>query len=174
MIQYQTATTQHTRAIALLHAQSWQQNYRGIMADDYLDNKVEQERLAVWRSRLVHPAGNQCVIIAKENEMLCGFACTYLNEDPVYGSLLDNIHVSEHWKRQGIGRALMRISAKWIQQQNPLSSYYLWVLEENAAAIHFYEQLGGKKVEKMNHPMPDGGIANAFRYFWKNLDALVD
>ncbi|MGB3850078.1 MAG: hypothetical protein WA958_08940 [Tunicatimonas sp.] len=59
MITYRAATLADAEAIAQLHAQSWQQHYRGIMRDDYLDHSVREDRQAVWAERLKSPTVNQ-------------------------------------------------------------------------------------------------------------------
>src|ERR1700678_3784517 len=42
-------------AIAAVHAASWRGSYRGILSDEYLNEKLESERLSIWKRRLGFP-----------------------------------------------------------------------------------------------------------------------
>ena len=93
MIHIVEASIDDYPGIAKLHANSWKLHYRGILSDDFLDNKVETERMNVWQDRFSSPAPNQRVSIAKEEDGIVGFACLFLDDDPIFGSLIDNLHV---------------------------------------------------------------------------------
>lgn len=166
MITYREAIPKDADAIARLHAQSWQQHYRGIMRDDYLDQQVLDDRLAVWRERFSHPKATQHIIVAVEDEKLCGFACTYSHYDPQWGALLDNLHVLPAWQGRGVGKALISASAQWASQQDAKAGFYLWVFEENTKARAFYDSQGAVNQEKVMVDNPDGGKAPVFRYVW--------
>ena len=165
MIQYRIASLKDAASVALFHAQSWQQNYRGILSDDYLDNKIIQDRMDVWTGRFREE--NEYTIIAEDEGRMCGFACTYGDHDPDWGALLDNLHVAQEWKMQGIGRELMKRSAAWVAAHYPENMLYLWVFEQNVEAIRFYERVGGIRKERISHKNPDGGYSHIFRYVWE-------
>ena len=174
MLSYQIANPKDTAAIALLHAQSWQQNYKGILSEDYLNNKVKKERLEIWKKRFSNPPDNQHIITAKDGEKLCGFICLYCGDDPIYGTLLDNLHISKYWKRKGIGRNLMKLAVQWINQQSEEEGMYLWFFEENINAAQFYKKMGGKKIEVISYKLMDeSGYTNAVRYYWENPITLI-
>ena len=171
---YREATFSDTEKIALLHAQSWQRNYRGILLDDYLDNTVYNDRLATWKGRLQAPAENQYILLAEEDNILCGLACVFANHDPVWGALLDNLHVTADKKGKGIGTQLLVSAAKWAYTQNPGNNFYLWVYEKNTAARKFYEGLGGINQEVTITDNPGGGSASICRYVWTDVQKLID
>ena len=52
MIEYRQAQLRDAEAVALLHARSWRENYRGAFTDAFLDGDLPGERLRVWRERL--------------------------------------------------------------------------------------------------------------------------
>jgi GNAT superfamily N-acetyltransferase len=170
---YRKATGNDTEKIALLHAQSWQQHYRGILSDKFLDGDVGENRLATWESRLQHPAENQYVILAEEKDILCGFACVFADDDPLWGALLDNLHVVATKKGQGIGTKLLKLAAQWAYHRNPATNFYLWVFEKNSSARRFYEGLGAVNYEVVSHENPGGGSANACRYVWTDVRKLL-
>ena len=64
-ITYRPATVTDADRIAALHARSWQETYRGIMPDEFLDNEVENERLAVWQERFAGQPPDRHLIVAE-------------------------------------------------------------------------------------------------------------
>lgn len=174
MIEYSTATTNDIRDIANLHAQSWQIHYKGILEDEYLSNEVVNDRMALWTDRLENQSNNQYLLLARSNGQLLGFACTFLNEDPIWGSFMDNLHVSFDYKGQGIGRELMKRTASHVLNQGNNSKLYLWVLQKNPAAIAFYEKLGGQKRDLALFKNPGGGQSHVYRYYWPDVKVCLD
>ena len=170
---YREATPEDAKAIATLHARSWQQHYRGILRDVYLDQDVAADRQAVWHERFQVPSSTQHVVVATEEDVIGGFACTYAEHDPQWGALLDNLHVTSDWQGRGVGRALMQRSAQWVQQQAAGEGLYLWVFEKNTAARAFYDRQGGINQEKTTVENPGGGTAMIFRYVWSDLSRLT-
>ena len=174
MITYREALLADADAIAALHARSWQQHYRGILRDAYLDREVEEDRRAVWHERFQHPKPTQYVVVADEEGLINGFACIYAQHDPQWGALLDNLHVSPHWQGRGVGRALMQASAQWVRQQEKEEGLYLWVFEKNTAARAFYDSVGGTHQERTIVDNPDGGQGVVFRYVWPDVTSLIN
>lgn len=167
MITYRLATPKDEAAIAQLHAQSWQIHYRGIFSDAYLDEPVVQERAAVWAERFANPIPNREILLAEKNGQLVGFACIEINEDPVFGTLLDNLHVSQEVQGQGIGAQLMIRTAQLAESRQPGLGYYLWVLEDNHKARRFYAWMGAINHDTITHENQDGGTAMVCRYIWR-------
>lgn len=173
MIKLRSAQFSDYSAIAGLHAKSWQQNYRGIFSDQFLDKEVEQERSEFWHHRLKSPKENQQVTIAVLDENTVGFSCLLLNDDPVFGSLLDNLHVSVTLQKSGIGKLLMKECAKIICEKSNIKKMYLWVYESNKNAISVYTHLGGVNVETVDRLNEDGTKAKALRYIWADASRLI-
>src|ERR1700679_3094391 len=106
-------------AIAAVHAASWRGSYRGILSDEYLNEKLESERLSIWKRRLGFPKTNQYVTVAEQESQIVGFACAFGAEDELLGTMLDNLHVSTSQKGKGIGRKLVRDIAFWCDRSYP-------------------------------------------------------
>ena len=174
MIQYREATKEDINTIAQIHAKSWQRHYRGILSDQYLDTEVLNDRLSVWQKRFGQLNPKQHIIIAETNRDTCGFACTYLDHDLEWGALLDNLHVLSEFQGKGIGKALIKQSAEWVTKQNPDSTFYLWVWEQNEAAKGFYQKLKAECHSPIPHEAPGGGIANVVRCVWRDLGLLIN
>lgn len=173
MITYQAAKREDTIAIAQLHALSWEQNYQDEFTQHYLEHEVRADRLQVWTNRMKNPAANQYVVLAREADQLCGFACVYLNRHEKHGALLDNLHVLQTYKGKGIGRKLMQAAAQWVKTTQPESKMFLWVLASNEGASTFYQQIGGEMVERTTMDNPGGGSSKVLRYVWSDLDRLI-
>lgn len=173
MLHYRLANEKDAVNIALLHTQSWQHHYRGIWSDAFLDGPVVENRLAVWQKRLLESPENQLVLLAESAGQLVGFVCMYANENPQYGALLDNLHVSGALQGQGIGKELVRRAATWLYARDATAIFYLWVLKRNVAAQGFYDRLGGERVECVAVQNPDGSFTDCYRYVWRDLQRLI-
>ena len=168
-ITYRPATPADADRIAALHARSWQETYRGIMLDGFLDDEVEAERLEEWRNRFAEQPPNRQIIVAEDGQQLVGFACVLTGSDPVYGALLDNLHVASSYKGRGVGRSLIKQAADWVQQREPTSPFYLWVYEQNHPARAFYDGLGA-----INQEAVRGEHGIVLRYVWPDTRKLTN
>ncbi|HEX5153697.1 MAG TPA: GNAT family N-acetyltransferase [Parafilimonas sp.] len=173
MIALRDACPEDCKTIAKLHADSWRKYYRGMYSDKFLDNDVYQNRLDVWHQRLSAPALNQQVIIASDGENISGFACIYVNDDPLFGTLLDNLHVTSSIQRSGIGTMLIKEAARRSYERKEHSKFYLWVFELNANARRFYENLGAVNYETVDKKNLDDFVSKACRYTWDSCLTLM-
>lgn len=170
--QYRDATALDAVSIAALHADSWSRYYRGAYPDAFLDGPVHADRLAVWTERLAQPQPRRCTIVADRDGEIVGFAHTVFAEDPVWGSLLDNLHVATAAHRQGIATVLMRLTAQRVAKAVPGAGLYLWVLEQNARAQAFYRAMGGTDVGHHVRPSAGGTTVGVLRYVWPDVNVL--
>jgi ribosomal protein S18 acetylase RimI-like enzyme len=142
--------------VAALHADSWRRHYRGAYSDTFLDGDVEADRLAVWSGRLGANDPFRHTVVAHHDDTLVGFVHVVFDDDPRWGSLVDNLHVTHSMKRRGLGTRLMRQAAVAVAENAPDGGMYLWVLEQNAAAQAFYRSLGGAEAERALVGAPGG------------------
>ena len=173
MFVFREAEPKDADRIANLHAQNWQQNYRGSFSDEFLDNEVLDNRLSVWQERFHNPKENQHIVIAEEDGELLGFICAYFGHDAQFGTLLDNLHVSLNIQGKGLGTQLMVSLAKEILKRNKEKGFYLWVLDSNAAAIFFYDKLGGVAVEIVESSEIGDKPFFKIRYVWNDADVFL-
>ena len=168
------ATPDDIGAIARLHADSWRRNYRGAYSDEFLDGNVVADRLAAWTDRLAPtPPTSTCTIVAELDGVVIGFAHTVVDDDPRWGSLVDNLHVVHGSKRRGIGSRLMSATAEAVLARTPCPALYLWVLKQNTAAQSFYEAIGGARAGEKIAESPAGDRIEAFRYAWPDATTLA-
>jgi len=165
--------------VAELHADSWRRHYRGAYSDEFLDGDVHADRLAVWTARLSEPDPRRCTILAVDGGVV-GFANTFFDDDPTWGALLDNLHVAERHRRQGMGSCLLALTAEAVLAQRETAGLYLWVLEQNVDAQAFYESLGARREGREPVSAP-GGIASRIvgspkklRYAWQEPSVLIE
>lgn len=160
--------------IAALHTNSWRIYYRGIWTDLYLDNDLLKERLIYWKNKLQHPANNQKVRVALHNNVIVGFACWLIGDDPIDGTLLDNLHVSSVYRGDGIGKLLLKEAALIGLETDYEKRFYCWVLEQNFQARRFYEKMGGINKEVIPLENPDGITSSmTCRYIWLNASLIT-
>jgi ribosomal protein S18 acetylase RimI-like enzyme len=168
------ATEIDAAAIAALHAESWRSAYRGVLSEEYLEKEVHRDRLAVWQERFsMNPHKLMFVMAAELESVLTGFVCVFPEEDAVFGSFLDNLHVTPKYTGQGIGRRLLSESAKRLVTRGSSVGLYLWVIEQNYRARQFYEKAGAEVVGSAVNTMPDNRRVVALRCYWPDPKVLV-
>jgi ribosomal protein S18 acetylase RimI-like enzyme len=160
-------------ALAALHADSWRRHYRGMMSDAFLDGGASADRHRVWHERLLAADRDRLVVVADDGSRIVGFICVFARGDAGWGAYIDNLHVVHDHKGRGIGRALMRSAAEWIERTQPDAGVYLWVMEANAPARTFYDRLGARNAETVELADPGGGHAPNCRYVWPDARALL-
>lgn len=153
-------------AIAALHTKSWQQTYHGILSEQFMQHELVANRRAVWHQRFHSANPNQQIWVAYEGEDLLGFVCIYLDQHAEYGTLLDNLHVSEDAQGKGIGKALMAQVFDFNYQFRPDEGLYLEVLADNTKAQGFYRALGAVEVNTGFWQSPDGQQVKELIYSW--------
>lgn len=163
--------------IASLHADSWRRHYRGAYSDAFLDGDVVTDRRSVWSARLGAPKCS-VTILAEEDRSLVGFIHVVLDDDPKWGSLVDNLHVVHDRRRTGIGGELLGRAARAIREGTTNRAMFLWVLQQNTAAQHFYLASGARCVEVASVSPPGGdparlnGAPNVLRMAWSDVTGL--
>jgi ribosomal protein S18 acetylase RimI-like enzyme len=178
-LQFREAGPNDARAIAGLHADSWRRHYRGAYSDSFLDGDVVGYQLTRWTERLSAADPQARTIVGELGGEVVALAHTRLGDDPGWGALLDNLHVSYELKRLGIGTRLLALTAQAVLDSAPASGLYLWVLEQNAAARAFYGAKGGAFVERRAVLPPGGdpsrlnGAPMALRCAWPDPAALL-
>jgi ribosomal protein S18 acetylase RimI-like enzyme len=179
IVQFRRAEVDDAEHIAGLHADSWRRHYRGAYADSFLDGDVTADRRLVWSARLRAPAGSD-TILAEQGSRLVGFVHVVFDDDPAWGSLIDNLHVIHDQHRTGIGTRLLTRAARAVTERAAGTAMYLWVLEQNTAAQHFYRSLGavGVQTTTVSAPGDDparlNGTPRMLRMSWSDAAPLND
>ena len=130
-------------ALGHVHVRAWQEAYRGIMPDDFLDALDPAQRATMWRDRLRDPEVGVEVLVAIEGGALVGFAVIGPLRGGSAGSVgeLQAINLAPATWRRGIGSRLLAASQDRLAELG-YDRGLLWVAENNERARRFYEQHG--------------------------------
>ena len=126
-------TEDEIRGKAYVHWKSWQESYRGIVDDGYLDRMTlaqTEEKAFRWRDN---------IFVAKDGEHVVGFVGYGPSRGDEGAGEVFALYVLEEYQRRGIGYALMR---RALDELSDSRRVYLWAFAENKKAISFYERVG--------------------------------
>jgi GNAT superfamily N-acetyltransferase len=177
-VRFRSAHAEDAEQIAALHADSWRRHYRGAYADSFLDSDVAADRRSVWSAQFAAPSNTETVLAERDGRLI-GFIHVVLDEDPQWGSLVDNLHVVHDQRRTGIGTHLLNRAARAVSRRAGGNAMYLWVLQQNTAAQQFYYSCGATQVETAPVPPPGGdparlnGTPRGLRMVWPNVARLL-
>ncbi|WP_269716945.1 GNAT family N-acetyltransferase [Caulobacter sp. NIBR2454] len=166
------ANSGDAETVALLHTTSWRDAYASILSPEFLAGPIEQDRLDFWASRFASGRPEQAIFLAEEQRSPVGFVCVLGDDDAMFGSLIDNLHVAPPYRGRGVGEQLLSKAASWISDASASSGIYLWVFEANVAGRRFYARLGGKEVERSVSALPSAKGQAVLRVTWDSAAAL--
>ncbi|TQS39512.1 GNAT family N-acetyltransferase [Cryptosporangium phraense] len=117
--------------------------------------------------------GASATIIAEYDDRAVGFVHIVFDHDPRWGSLVDNLHVTDDRRRTGVGTHLLRAAARAVADRGSVAMY-LWVLEQNTSAQAFYTARGATRGETT--PVPGdparlNGSPRRIRMIWPDAPA---
>ena len=114
---------------------SWQEAYRGIVSDRYLDTMTVEATTARARQ------SPENTLIAKDKEKVVGFAVygPSRDEDLADAGEVVAIYVLSEYYGRRIGYRLMNEAVSRLSGYNTI---FVWVFEKNERAINFYRKYG--------------------------------
>ncbi len=135
-VEIRRAVPDDVEALAHLHLDVWDDAYTGLMPQQILDDRREKvaERVERWRAIVAQEVPP---LVALDPEGPIGFATAGPGRDQDMDLDLElwSLYVRAFWWGTGVGYALFREAVG----DQPA---YLWVLEGNDRAVHFYERQG--------------------------------
>lgn len=140
------ATVDDALAVETVRIRGWQQAYRGIVADTFLDSLVvDADRRAAMIA-----AGDVTTLVAEQSEVV-GMAAFGASRDGDGAVELYALYVDPAAWRTGVGTALLAACE---------GVTVLWVLKDNARAQAFYRRHGfvadgGSKVLDLDGPVTE-------------------
>ena len=126
-------TEDEIRGKAYVHWKSWQESYRGMVDDGYLDRMTlaqTVERAFLWRDN---------IFVARDGERVVGFVGYGAARGEEGAGEVFAIYVLEEYQHQGVGYALMRQA---LDELAGCRIVYVWLLKDNGKARRFYERVG--------------------------------
>ena len=118
-----------------VHCTAWQEAYRGIVCDHYLDTMTVEATTARARN---FPDNT---LVAKDKDRVVGFAVYSKSRDedlPDAGEV-DAIYVLSEYYGKKVGYRLMNEACSRLGECDTI---FVWVLEKNKRAINFYHKYG--------------------------------
>jgi len=131
-------------AMAGILYQCWNEAYRGIVNDTYLDGLSMDGLL----ERLLQNRVSCRFLAAEIDGDIAGFCRYSLPQEGKEGAVSE-LYVSTKFRRRGVGRALLNAAAEDFRQLG-LQSMILGCFEDNHSARTFYEKAGGDAVYVQN------------------------
>lgn len=150
--------------VAEVHVRAWQEAYRGLLPDDYLDALRPEERAGTYRFG-IDAAELPITVVAVEGDRVHGFARmgASLDDDRPGSSQLYAIYVHpDHW-RSGIGRMLLS-DARVRLVGGGFAVAHLWSMVGNERAAAFYRADGWEADGARRSEEVHGVVVPAERY----------
>jgi ribosomal protein S18 acetylase RimI-like enzyme len=160
-VRIRDATVEDAPAIARLQLDSWQDAYRGLLPDDYLDSLDEEEWAALWQRTLDGLGDRAAVLAAEEDGNVVGFVHSGPGDDPREGRVFA-MHVTPRLRSRGIGFDLHDLALRRLRHHG-YRDVDLWLLNGNVRARHFYERQGWRSSgDERAGTWPTGALETRF------------
>lgn len=175
-IHLRRATLEDAEAIAAIRIEGWRSTYRGMIPDSYLDDMDMNENVLHWRTILQALPSKEdalCVFVAVSDDEIVGFVSAMKLAEPKLGKEgeINAIYIRPHWQRCGIGKRMMHKAARSLQAMG-CQTCVIWVIDGNAQARNFYEELGGEILVEQDFSW-DGLDLTEVGYGWSDLNILL-
>ena len=139
-IKIRQAKLDDVEAISTIKVKGWQNAYKDIIDNEYLDNMNIERVIRKNRENF----SKQNFIVAEMNQIVvgfCGYGYNYENNTEADCELI-GIYVKPELKRNGIGRELIKYVIDECKNAGR-RKLILWCLKRNYLAREFYEAMGG-------------------------------
>src|SRR5579864_4294968 len=128
--------------LASVNIASWQSTYRGLIADEVLDEMKFEQYLAKWENTLASQEKGNGFCFAAENESgkMMGYSLCGKNSHPElpFDGELYAIYLLKEYQGKGIGKKLFLRSIEEFKNTG-VQSFLLFVLSSNTGSRKFYE-----------------------------------
>ena len=153
-------------AVAELHVRSWQEAYRGLMPDEFLDRLDPRDRAEWYRFESSEEGAPTTVLaIVRGEERFAGFVTFGDSRDedlPDHGEIAA-LYVDPDRYGGGIGRLLMAEARRRLIDLG-YTEAFLWVLRGNDRARGFYESEGWSPDGATREENPYDIVSNVDRF----------
>ncbi len=134
-------------AVADVHVRAWQEAYRGLIPDEFLDTLDPADRARTYAFEDGDPEAPTTLVAVQKGEdageVVLGFATFSRSRDadaPDHGEVIA-LYVDPDRYEGGVGRLLMAETRRRLWEAG-FTDALLWVLEGNDRATRFYEGEG--------------------------------
>ena len=132
------ARLEDATALAEVHVTTWQEAYRGLIDQAFLDSLDVADRTEAWDRILRQHRAR--VLVAEDDDGVIGFCTVGQSSDEGWGEVFSIYLSPGHWGR-GVGRRLLASGERALAEAEEQRAL-LWVLDTNRRARGFYERQG--------------------------------
>ncbi|OJD72417.1 GNAT family N-acetyltransferase [Bacillus sp. NH11B] len=156
--------------IAKVHADSWKTTYKGIFANEILDNITYEQREKQWESIFQKEGNHQFRFVAETlNGTIIGFIDGGVERSGTYNcdGELYAIYLLQQYQGLKIGQKLFQaLLSECIK--NDMQSLLVWVVTNNSCKT-FYEKFNPEKIDKK---FLERVQVEETAYCWRDLNIL--
>ena len=124
--------------LAMVNVTSWQEAYRGLIDQAFLDSLDVADRTEAWDRILRQQRAR--VLVAEASDGVIGFCTVGQSSDQGWGEVFSIYLLPGQWGR-GVGRRLLASGERALSETGEQRAL-LWVLDTNQRARGFYERQG--------------------------------
>lgn len=138
------ATPQDAGEIAVVHAQSWQNAYSGIVPYGALARMINRRDVNWWATAI---RKSTIILVIEVGDDLAGYATLGPNRVstfPFEGEIYE-IYLKPEFQGIGLGSRLFADARAELRRRS-YKGTTVWVLSDNDRAITFYENAGGRAI----------------------------
>ena len=131
------------KEISNIYEQSWKYAYKGIIPQEYLDSIPKGQ----WCGMIDNPNWHTLVMLDRDKIIGTSSYCkSRFEDDKDWGEII-SIYFLPEYIGKGYGKALIEQTVEELEAMG-FKQIFLWVLENNHRARHFYEKCGFKSSGK--------------------------
>ncbi len=143
-IQIRRRKKEDCQAISHIVTEAWNETYRGIVPDDFLDHLTQNEEERTLHSiENFNEKENHCFVLEIDSE-IGGFVRVGLCEERDSCGEIHAIYLLKKYQGQGYGRKLLEAGIQELKEMG-CTQMIIGCLEKNPSN-QFYEHMGGKKI----------------------------
>lgn len=122
-------------AISKVYEESWKYAYKGIVPQDYLEDIPEGQ----WAPN-IEQEDRKNLVMVQEGMIIgtSGFGKSRMEEMNGFGEII-SLYILPEYMGKGYGKLLLQAVVHELKKMG-FGKVFLWVLEENQNARHFYEK----------------------------------
>lgn len=166
-VSFREAAIADCAAVARVHVRSWQESFRGVVPQSFLDGMSVEKRAAAFEKRF--PDADYRMFVAEaEGRGVVGFADFGEAREQIegYAGELYAIYLLPEFQRRGVGRRLFNLGAEFLASRGRRSMYLLAL--EASPYRTFYERLGGRVIGRTQVEI-EGVPFEELIYGWRRL-----
>jgi GNAT superfamily N-acetyltransferase len=174
MVVIRRAVLGDSRAIAEVHVKSWQETYKGILDQNFLDNLKVESREKIWLEALNSKKEIKPVFAAETDEgQIVGFSSFGPERTKRFGAdgELYAIYLLEKYQGNQVGTKLFLAGVKELFKAG-FSTVLVWVLADNKSR-QFYEKFYPEKANEEEITIA-GTKCVEIAFVWRDIKGLIN